>query len=52
MRVHKVIRVRLVRPAVLEGVFYDIGQVIHVSPRGAWVLWRHKVIRFERRPAP
>lgn len=49
MKLSKPIRVRLVRPAVLGGSFYDIGEEVRVSPWEAWVLWRSKVARVNHR---
>lgn len=43
------VRMRLTRPAVLDGEFYDIGAVVKVRPASAWRLWRHQAGRLCRR---
>lgn len=46
---NKFVRMRLTRPAVLDGEYYDIGAIVKVRPIAAWRMWRHKAGVLERR---
>lgn len=39
---NKFVRMRLTRPAVLDGEYYDIGSIVKVRPTSAWRMWRHR----------
>lgn len=46
---NKFVRMRLTRPAVLDGQLYDIGSIVKVRPTSAWRMWRHKAGVLTRR---
>lgn len=46
---NKFVRMRLTRPAVLDGQLYDIGSIVKVRPASAWRMWRHRAGVWTRR---